>query len=445
MKKVSRNFRIGMLIIILLLLVVVCCAFGVKVAEYTKPPKLFYNTQLEYGEEVDFSKVFEDLDGEFIKVEGYDCKKLGKQEVSVVVKRNNIEHELICSFTVKDSNPPIIEFKEDAIKLDYGKDLDLKANVVICKDIVDGDLEYTLSGEVNKNKVGKYSIEVKAVDNNGLSTSKSFVVEVLPKPVPTATPVPTKKPSTVSNSVSNSVQETVAPVTDTVTEEVEEQSQVVSNSYSHGINMSAVPYYRFSTSKRDEVLKCFRENTNQFWNMETGDVMDVISKYLNIADTIYFTIYPTDTGKYLVMDEDKFTFYKEKVAEQDAGFARYRSSVSSYLGSLNLNTTDRNLVNQINNFIVNNFSYVQTEDYLYTFTDNKIGQCVHYANLFKDMCNAVGIPCSLVEGSLRGIGHTWNVVTVEGVQYYFDVSGNDTGGNGNYSWMSSSQMSGYSW
>lgn len=89
------------------------------------------------------------------------------------------------------------------------------------------------------------------------------------------------------------------------------------------------------------------------------------------------------------------------------------------------------MVNQINQYLVNRFDYVVTEAPLYDFTQRNIGQCYHYASMFRDMCLAVGIPCEYVSDN----NHAWNVNTVDGVRYKFDSTWNDTTETNSYAWI----------
>ncbi len=64
--------------------------------------------------------------------------------------------------------------------------------------------------------------------------------------------------------------------------------------------------------------------------------------------------------------------------------------------------------------------------------DKKKGVCSGYAKLFKKMCEMVGIQNEMVDGYVKktpfqiglalSVSHSWNVVKLDGINYYFDVT-----------------------
>lgn len=56
--------------------------------------------------------------------------------------------------------------------------------------------------------------------------------------------------------------------------------------------------------------------------------------------------------------------------------------------------------------------------------------CQGYADLYQTVCQAVGIDCQIIYGaSENGIGHAWNLLSIDGKEYYNDVTWNDGSGN----------------
>ncbi|MCF0259111.1 MAG: hypothetical protein HUJ54_04560 [Erysipelotrichaceae bacterium] len=136
---------------------------------------------------------------------------------------------------------------------------------------------------------------------------------------------------------------------------------------------------------------------------------------------------------YLDLIPDQFETLYAAVQSADQQWAQYSSQVASALYSLNLHCTDHEMVEQINDYICDNYSYVLTNQAnMPNFMASHVGQCWHYAKLFADMCNSVGIPASKIQNE----EHAWDIVTVDGVTYTFDVTWNDTSGNRTaYSWQ----------
>lgn len=63
------------------------------------------------------------------------------------------------------------------------------------------------------------------------------------------------------------------------------------------------------------------------------------------------------------------------------------------------------------------------------------GRCQGYANVFKNLMNALGIPTDYIRGYADGdysSTHAWNRVLIQGVYYYVDVTWNDTTGRNSY-------------
>ncbi|MGI6279449.1 MAG: transglutaminase domain-containing protein [Acutalibacteraceae bacterium] len=81
-----------------------------------------------------------------------------------------------------------------------------------------------------------------------------------------------------------------------------------------------------------------------------------------------------------------------------------------------------------NDYLCENVEYVRDGLLVGTaygaLVENK-AQCEGYSKAFKLLCNSVGIECDLVCGVAEGEGHMWNVVNIDGVHSYVDVTWND--------------------
>ena len=169
------------------------------------------NIKVEYGEKLDNSKLFNkkesDENVKVGKVEGFDAKKLGEQEITVTFTDGKKDKEEKLKIIVEDSKKPVIELKNESITITAGDKLELQDNIKSVKDPVDGDLKYSDKtiekdgyyidkGKLDTKKAGTYEVKVIAVDVNGNKTEKTFKVTVKKKET-------AKKPST-SNSTGNS-------------------------------------------------------------------------------------------------------------------------------------------------------------------------------------------------------------------------------------------------
>lgn len=54
-----------------------------------------------------------------------------------------------------------------------------------------------------------------------------------------------------------------------------------------------------------------------------------------------------------------------------------------------------------------------------------VGQCMHYAKVFKLLCDIYGIECEIVDGTYNGINHNWNAVKYKGNWYFLDTTSVD--------------------
>ena len=216
-----------------------------------------------------------------------------------------------------------------------------------------------------------------------------------------------------------------------------------SNIISHGVSVSHAKIYRPYTDQFSETMSLIASDTVQFDTSHIQSLAEIdyiLLDSIGISKPTSETLGGPITGVRIV--DEYISTTKSAVEDFEAAQARYRSYIKNALYGMNLNCTDKEMVDQINAHIVRNFSYSMTNDKLMSsFTDNKIGQCMHYARLFSDMCKAVGISCSYIEGYADGEYHAFNSVTIDGQKYYFDVCWNDEGGSQNaYSWLSEAQL-----
>ena len=108
-------------------------------------------------------------------------EKIEEEFTTFLGKKEMIEVDNEITYLVRDTKAPIIEGVTDKV-ITQGEEIDLKAGIT-AKDEVDGELDFTIDGEVNTNEPGEYKIVVKAVDKNGLETIKEFTVRVEQKQV----------------------------------------------------------------------------------------------------------------------------------------------------------------------------------------------------------------------------------------------------------------------
>lgn len=154
------------------------------------------NVTTEYGEELENSKLYDAKESDenvTVKtVDGFDDKKLGKQELTVTFTDGEKETERTIKVKVEDTQKPAIELKKEAITITAGDKLTLKDNVKSVSDPIDGELKYSSkevqksgyyidAGRLDTDKAGTYEVKVMAYDANGNSSEKTFQVIVKKK------------------------------------------------------------------------------------------------------------------------------------------------------------------------------------------------------------------------------------------------------------------------
>jgi PKD repeat protein len=152
----------------------------------------FRKDTIEYGEQFNIDSIVEKYNGE-LSVEGEpDTDKIGDYEVKYILSEisrygNRIDKTVTQTIHVTDSKPPVIEFKEDKISVYKGNGYDLKENIGRVYDEVDGDIkDYKVESDVNFDEAGEYEVKATAVDSNGLSTEKTYSLNVRNRIVSTA-------------------------------------------------------------------------------------------------------------------------------------------------------------------------------------------------------------------------------------------------------------------
>lgn len=91
-------------------------------------------------------------------------------------------------------------------------------------------------------------------------------------------------------------------------------------------------------------------------------------------------------------------------------------------------------VGVINNYIVDlvEYDYKLEKRSAYTALFDKLSVCQGYSLLSDKLFTKAKVESLIVEGTLKGGGHVWNKVKIDGVWYNFDVTNNDTNNNKYY-------------
>lgn len=105
------------------------------------------------------------------------------------------------------------------------------------------------------------------------------------------------------------------------------------------------------------------------------------------------------------------------------------ASVDKVLLDIDELSSDYEKLYYIYNYIIDNTTYVETSNSQYidsVFLDKK-SVCNGYTKALQYLCDKADIYCIYVSGSSRddGTAHAWNIVKVDGIPYYIDVTWGD--------------------
>lgn len=152
------------------------------------------NQPIEYGSEIDSKTLVKSVSGT-LKAPTIDTKTIGKQTLQYEVTKEDITRTFEYEIEVKDTQKPIITLTKESLSLEIDDSFDMSKYIKSVKDPVDGDLiykeqsqmkdtdvsYYTYESNVDTKKDGTYQVTIKAVDQNGNKSEKTFKVVVKKK------------------------------------------------------------------------------------------------------------------------------------------------------------------------------------------------------------------------------------------------------------------------
>lgn len=147
--------------------------------------------------------------------------------------------------------------------------------------------------------------------------------------------------------------------------------------------------------------------------------LSLLGTYLGDNNLMYYDL---GDGVY-EMDEDSIARAKKLLPAALEKENKYKKEIEKCLKSIDLNCSNYELINHVNKYICDNFSYKIINGSILDFTNNYEGQCLHYAYFFRNALLAAGVDCDCI--SSQKLDHVWNSVKLDGVTYYFDSTWND--------------------
>lgn len=139
---------------------------------------------LEYGEELDNAKLYDvDKSAKEIKVDkvdGFDSKKVGKQQLLITFSDGDKSEEKELEVEVKDTKTPTIELSEESLSVTMGEEPDYDSIIKEVSDPIDGKLALGKEDEkgtywidasgLDIETLGEYEVIFHAMDINGLKS-----------------------------------------------------------------------------------------------------------------------------------------------------------------------------------------------------------------------------------------------------------------------------------
>ncbi len=107
-----------------------------------------------------------------------DTSKVGKIKVIYIASLQGYSKEFPLEITIVDTTTPKIQLAKDKITLNVGSKYDPKDNVKVT-DLADGEIKnFKISGDVDFDTVGNYTLTVIASDKAGNQSTKDFIISI---------------------------------------------------------------------------------------------------------------------------------------------------------------------------------------------------------------------------------------------------------------------------
>ncbi len=115
---------------------------------------------VEYGSsKFNINKVIKKIDGKIISIDNeLNTSLLGAQELVLKVKKGIVVRKIPIVINVVDVTAPVINLKNDVVKITKGQTFNLNDNILSVIDEIDGIIEYSNNGDSLEKLVKKYNI-----------------------------------------------------------------------------------------------------------------------------------------------------------------------------------------------------------------------------------------------------------------------------------------------
>lgn len=176
---------------------------GYYVYDMARRQQIYDNLSISFAEvkEIEYGtanynpmELVEEVDGTITSyTESIDTTTLGVKQVVFEVQKEDVVKEISVEVEVKDMNGPKIKLKKKSVTIYKGSNYNIKNNISSVEDDIDGTIKYydgipsemvpyyVVESNLNSNKVGKYTVSIKAYDSSGNKSESSYVINVIEK------------------------------------------------------------------------------------------------------------------------------------------------------------------------------------------------------------------------------------------------------------------------
>lgn len=116
-------------------------------------------------------------------------------------------------------------------------------------------------------------------------------------------------------------------------------------------------------------------------------------------------------------DKEKIEFLKNQSEKKERELVEQVSGLSDY-----------EKVKFYHDYIIRECNYVEDSEFgntSYGVLVEKRGLCEGYAHAFLELCTLSGIECAVITGEANEEPHMWNIVKIDGIWYYIDLTWDD--------------------
>ncbi len=215
-------------------------------------------------------------------------------------------------------------------------------------------------------------------------------------------------------------------------------------SYAHGY------YFQFLTSTEqiayEEMIEALENyNTDAYVTPLTE------SSWFNVRDALRYDhpeYYWVNNGLSYYLDDDAQIRRIKISVPEDARYTlpqlrSYAESVAASVAGCNTYEAFFAIYTDVANMATYGTAEGVDDQTISGIMTDHLGVCAGYADTFKFLCDAAGLPCIIVVGIANGEDHAWNMIMIDGSAYWVDVTWGDSKSEEGYYWYNCPEFYAY--